>query len=235
VRSRPILFVSNHSSYLDISVLGSLIDASFVAKAEIAKWPLFGFLAKLQRTVFIERRASHSARHRDEISRRLQHGDALVVFPEGTTGDGNRVLPFKSALFAAASRMVDGAPLMVQPISIAYVRLDGVPLGREWRPYCAWYGAMEMPPHLWQFLGLGTITVEVVFYPPIDIASAAADAGLSWSEDGDRPGVAAARKALAERCYTVVSHGVSQALAGEAPAVNDEAALHPSARHGTAA
>ena len=234
VRSRPILFIANHTSYLDVSVLGSLIDASFVAKAEIAKWPLFGLLAKLQRSVFIERRASHSVRHRDEIGRRLQHGDALVVFPEGTTSDGNRVLPFKTALFAVASRTVDGKPLVVQPISIAYVRLDGMPLGREWRPYFAWYGAMDMPPHLWQVLGLGTVTVEVVFHPPLDIASAAAEAGLTWTEDGDRPSVAAARKALAERCRAVVSHGVATALAGEVASDESAAAASHGPQPGTA-
>jgi len=234
VRSRPILFIANHTSYLDVSVLGSLIDASFVAKAEIAKWPLFGLLAKLQRSVFIERRASHSVRHRDEIGRRLQHGDALVVFPEGTTSDGNRVLPFKTALFAVASRTVDGKPLVVQPISIAYVRLDGMPLGREWRPYFAWYGAMDMPPHLWQVLGLGTVTVEVVFHPPLDIASAAAEAGLTWTEDGDRPSVAAARKALAERCRAVVSHGVATALAGEVAIDESAAAASHGPQPGTA-
>jgi 1-acyl-sn-glycerol-3-phosphate acyltransferase len=228
VRKRPILFISNHTSYLDISVLGSLIDGSFVAKAEIADWPLFGLLAKLQRSVFIERRASHSVRHRDEIGRRLEKGDALVVFPEGTTSDGNRVLPFKSALFAVASRTVDGAPLTVQPISIAYVRLDGVPLGREWRPYCAWYGAMEMPPHLWQVLGLGTITVEVAFHPPLDIASAAAAAGVAWTEDTDRPRAAAARKALAERCWSIVAHGVAAELAGEPVIDGNGAGPHPS-------
>lgn len=235
LRSRPILFISNHTSYLDISVLGSLIDASFVAKAEIAKWPLFGLLAKLQRSVFIERRASHSVRHRDEIGRRLQHGDALVVFPEGTTSDGNRVLPFKTALFAVASRTVDGKPLVVQPISIAYVRLDGMPLGREWRPYYAWYGAMEMPPHLWQVLGLGTVTVDVVFHPPLDIAAAAAEAGLAWAEDADRPTIAAARKALAERCRALVAHGVSAALAGEGSAVHDNVVAAASASRDGAA
>jgi 1-acyl-sn-glycerol-3-phosphate acyltransferase len=228
--ARPILFVSNHTSYLDVSVLGSLIDVSFVAKAEIAKWPLFGLLAKLQRSVFIERRASHSVRHRDEIATRLAQGDALVVFPEGTTDSGNFVLPFKSALFAVAARTVDGAPLVVQPISIAYVRLDGVPLGREWRPYCAWYGAMELAPHLWQLLGLGTITVEVVFHAPLDIASVASDAGLSWTKDADRASIAAARKALAERCRAVVAHGVSAALTGEA-----EVALSGPSSPGTAA
>jgi lyso-ornithine lipid O-acyltransferase len=210
--SRPILFVSNHTSYLDITVLGSLIDVSFVAKAEIADWPLFGLLAKLQRSVFIERRASQSVRHRDEIATRLADGDALVIFPEGTTGDGNRVLPFKSALFAVAARTVAGAPLVVQPISIAYVRLDGVPLGREWRPYCAWYGAMDMPPHLWRLLGLGKIAVEVLFHPPLDIAAAAVDAGLPWGNEPDRVTVAAARKVLSERCHMIVARGVSAAL-----------------------
>ena len=222
--TRPILFVANHTSYLDITVLGSLIDVSFVAKAEIADWPLFGLLAKLQRSVFIERRASHSARHRDEIGKRLDEGDALVIFPEGTTDDGNHVLPFKSALFAVAERTVNGAPLLVQPISIAYVRLDGMPVGREWRPYYAWYGGMEMPGHLWQVLGLGTVTVEVLFHPPLDIASAAAGAGLDWNEAPDRPTVAAARKALADRCRTAVVRGVSTALSGGAETAASEQA-----------
>lgn len=216
--SRPILFVANHTSYLDITVLGSLIDVSFVAKAEIADWPLFGLLAKLQRSVFIERRASHSVRHRDEIGKRLDAGDALVIFPEGTTDDGNRVLPFKSALFAVAERTVSGTPLLVQPISIAYVRLDGMPVGREWRPYYAWYGGMELPGHLWQVLGLGTVTVEVQFHPPLDIAQAAAGAGLAWGGAPDRPTIAAARKALADRCRTAVARGVSDALSGGADA-----------------
>lgn len=219
---RPILFVSNHTSYLDITVLGSLIDVSFVAKAEIADWPLFGWLAKLQRSVFIERRASHSARHRDEIGKRLDQGDALVIFPEGTTDDGNHVLPFKSALFAVAERTVHGRPLTVQPISIAYVRLDGMPLGREWRAYYAWYGAMEMPDHLWQVLGLGKVSVEVTFHPPLDIASAAELAGLTWGAAPDRPTVTAARKVLAERCRDAVAHGMAAALAGEPAVITQE-------------
>jgi 1-acyl-sn-glycerol-3-phosphate acyltransferase len=212
---RPILFVANHTSYLDITVLGSLIDVSFVAKAEIADWPLFGWLAKLQRSVFIERRASHSARHRDEIGKRLDQGDALVIFPEGTTGDGNHILPFKSALFAVAERTVRGRPLTVQPISVAYVRLDGMPLGREWRAYYAWYGAMDMPDHLWKVLSLGKVSVEVTFHPPLDIVSAARHSGLAWDGTPDRPTVTAARKVLADSCRSVVVHGVATALAGE--------------------
>lgn len=228
--ARPILFISNHTSYLDITVLSSLIDVSFVAKAEVAGWPLFGLLAKLQRSVFIERRASHSHLHRDQIRERLDMGDALVIFPEGTTNDGNRVMPFKSALFAVAERTAHSAPLVVQPISIAYVRLDGMPIGREWRPYCAWYGAMDMPGHLWRAVGLGHITVEVRFHPPLDIAEAAAAAGLRWSPEADRATVAAARKALAERCRAAVAHGIAESLAGG----RDVSPLPPRA-HGAAA
>jgi 1-acyl-sn-glycerol-3-phosphate acyltransferase len=212
--TRPVLFISNHTSYLDITVLGSLIDASFVAKAEIAGWPLFGLLAKLQRSVFVERRSRHARQQRDDIAKRLGDGDALVVFPEGTTDDGNHVLPFKSALFAVAEREIHGEPLLVQPISIAYVRLDGMPLGREWRPYYAWYGGMDMPGHLWRVLGLGHVTVEVQFHHPIDIRSAAIAAGLDWNEPRDRAAMAAARKALAEACRTVVAHGVAQSITG---------------------
>ena len=107
-RDQPVLFVANHASYLDIVVLGSLIPGSFVAKAEIAGWPLFGLLAKLQRTVFIDRRGSRAADHRDDIGARLEAGDNLILFPEGTSSDGNRVMPFKSALFSVAERQVRG-------------------------------------------------------------------------------------------------------------------------------
>ena len=100
---RPTLFVANHTSYLDIEIMGAAIEGSFVAKAEVARWPIFGWLAKLQRTIFVERAdRAGAARQRDEIRRRLDEGDNLILFPEGTSGDGIHVLPFKSTLFAAA-------------------------------------------------------------------------------------------------------------------------------------
>src|SRR5271163_1863095 len=97
---RPVLFAANHVSYTDITILGSLIPGSFIAKAEVAKWPLFGWLAKLQRTVFVDRRIRSTAQQRDAIADRLAARDALILFPEGTSGDGNFVLPFKSSLFS---------------------------------------------------------------------------------------------------------------------------------------
>src|SRR5437764_4698993 len=159
--TRPVLFAANHISYLDITIFGSLIAGSFIAKHEVAAWPLFGWLAKLQRSVFIDRQVRSTAQQRDSIAGRLAAKEALILFPEGTSGDGNRVLPFKSALFSAVESVAGSAPVVVQPVSIAYVRLNGVPMGRLYRPFFAWYGDMEMAPHLWTLLGFGIVTVNV--------------------------------------------------------------------------
>jgi lyso-ornithine lipid O-acyltransferase len=194
---RPTLFVVNHVSYTDITILGALIKGSFVAKSEVARWPLFGLLAKLQRTVFIERRAHRTAAQRGAIVERLAAGDDLILFPEGTSSDGSRVLPFKSALFSAATTCAGGGrSVVVQPVSIAYVRLNGVPMGRLYRPFFAWYGDMDMASHLWTQLGLGIATVSVEFHAPV-LASAFAS-----------------RKALAAYCQGVVAEGVARALSG---------------------
>ena len=101
-RARPTLFVSNHVTYFDIPVLGSILPVSFVAKVEVAQWPGYGLLAKLQRTVFVDRRRHTTAKQRDSIQARLAAGDPLVLFPEGTSNDGNRILPFRSALLSVA-------------------------------------------------------------------------------------------------------------------------------------
>jgi 1-acyl-sn-glycerol-3-phosphate acyltransferase len=193
---RPVLFAANHVSYTDITVLGSVIPGSFIAKAEVADWPFFGWLAKLQRSVFVDRQARNTAVHRDVISQRLASGDALILFPEGTSGDGNRVRPFKSALFAAAQRAEGSSPVIVQPVSLAYTRLDGMPIGRFYRPLFAWYGAADLAPHMWAMAGLGTVEVVVEFHPPTFLT----DCG--------------SRKALAAYCHARVSGGVAAALFG---------------------
>src|SRR5262249_5248396 len=120
----PVLFVSNHASYLDIPVLGSLIPASFVAKSEVARWPLFGVMAKLQRTVFIERRAERAGEHRDDLQKRLLEGGSVILFPEGTSSEGLTALPFKSSLFAAVENAGPSSNILVQPVSITCTGLD---------------------------------------------------------------------------------------------------------------
>ena len=194
--AHPTLYVCNHVSYLDIMILGSLIKGSFVAKSEVAGWPLFGWLARLQRSVFIERSGLKAARHRDALNQRLEDGDDLILFPEGTSGDGNQVLPFKSALFSVAERRPHDMPLLVQPVSIAYTRLDGVPMGRYLRPLFAWYGDMEMGGHLWHVAGLGWATVVVEFHPPATIEAFGS------------------RKMLSDYCQGRVTAGMSAALSG---------------------
>jgi 1-acyl-sn-glycerol-3-phosphate acyltransferase len=204
---RPTLFVCNHSSYLDISVLGSIVTGSFVAKAEVASWPCFGYLAKLQRTVFVDRQRRTTTHHqRDQLAERLAAGDNLILFPEGTSNDGNRTLPFRSALFGVAERKEENGrseplPLTIQPVSLAYVRLNGMPIGRSLRPFLAWYGDMELLGHLWQVAGLGRITVAVEFHPPVTLAQFGS------------------RKGLSEHCQRVVAEGVAAAIAGRREAV----------------
>ena len=200
VPGRPTLFVANHMSYLDITVFGSVILGSFVAKAEVAGWPLFGLLAKLQRTVFVDRKRGSTAQQRDGISERLAAGDDLILFPEGTSSDGIHVLPFKSALFSVADRTIDGEPLTVQPVSLAYTRLDGMPIGRARIPFFAWYGDMDLGGHLWRVAGLGRVSIELTFHPPVSLAALGS------------------RKALAAHCYAVVAAGVAASLAGRRPA-----------------
>jgi 1-acyl-sn-glycerol-3-phosphate acyltransferase len=193
---RPVLFAANHVSYTDVTVLGSMIAGSFIAKSEVANWPFFGCLATLQRTVFVDRRLRNTAIQRDAISERLAVGDALILFPEGTSGDGNRTLPFKTALFGAAAATGRIGSVHVQPISLAYTRLDGIPIGRAYRPFFAWYGAMGLVTHLWGMIGLGTVEVVVQFHPPTLLA----DCGSC--------------KALAGYCYARVAGGVAGALSG---------------------
>lgn len=196
-RHRPTLFVSNHTSYLDITILGSVIPASFIAKAEVARWPLYGQLAKLQRTVFVDRKRQTSHRQRDDIQRRLDAGDNLILFPEGTSNDGNRVLPFRSALLSVAETpTTEQRRLAVQPVSIAYVGLNGIPMGHGLRPLVAWYGDMSLGPHLWQFSRLGKIKVIVEFHPAVDL-----------DEIGGR-------KNLTRHCMAAVSDGIERAITG---------------------
>jgi len=207
---KPTLFVCNHSSYLDITVLGSLIRGSFVAKSEVAGWPFFGLLAKLQRTVFVDRQRRASAhQQRDQLAQRLDAGDNLILFPEGTSSDGNRTLPFRSALFGVAEREVEGAeaaPLTIQPVSLAYVRLNGMPIGRSLRPFLAWYGDMELVGHLWHVAGLGRITVAVEFHPLVTLAQFGS------------------RKALSDHCQRAVAEGVANAIGGRRDGADKAAA-----------
>ncbi|MBB4143455.1 lysophospholipid acyltransferase family protein [Rhizobium rhizoryzae] len=164
---RPLMIAANHASWKDILVLGSVADVVYVAKAEVANWPVFGVLAKLQKTIFVEREQKRKAGDQvNEIASRLGGGEIVVLFPEGTTSDGNRLLDVKSSLFGAASAAVASSPegvVYVQPVSIAYTGIYGMPMGRYYRPIAAWPGDIELTPHLMGVLKAEALEVDVDF------------------------------------------------------------------------
>lgn len=172
VDARPLLIVANHSSWLDISIITSLAPVVFVAKSEIARWPFFGLLAKLQRSVFVERgRRQKTGEVNAQIAQRLAEGDPVLLFGEGTAGDGNRVLPFRTALIGAARDAIASAghvnQVWIQPLSIAYVSQQGIALGRHLRPRAAWYGKMKLTEHIGRIVRTGAIDVSVTWGEPI--------------------------------------------------------------------
>jgi 1-acyl-sn-glycerol-3-phosphate acyltransferase len=194
--ARPTLFVSNHVSWLDIVVFGALLKAAFIAKREVAGWAGFGGLARLSRTVFIDRQRRRTADQRDIMAARIESGDSLILFAEGTSSDGMRILPFKSAFLVLAEHSPNGRPLPVQPVAIAYYRLNGLPVGRRLMPVFAWVGGENLLPHLWNYLSRGTAEVAVVFHPPVTI---------------DR---FPSRKEMAVYCRDVIARSVSDVHAG---------------------
>lgn len=167
----PTLVLANHVSWLDIPVMGSLRPLSFIAKQEIAGWPVVGAMARLQRCVFLDRtRKAATAEVNALVAGRLAGGDAIVLFPEGTTGDGTRLLPFRSSLVGAARAALAGAELdhiSLQPLAIVYTRRNGLPVTRPERPDIAWYGDMELLPHLAAFVRGGPLDVVVSWGEPI--------------------------------------------------------------------
>lgn len=192
VRGGPVLFVSNHISWADIPVLGGTVDGAFVAKSEVEAFAVVGWFATLARTVFIERdRRATAGDQRNAIAERLAAGESVILFPEGTTGDGVSLLPFKSALFAAV-----GGDAIVQPVTVAYTRLNGMPITRERLPDIAWVGDTDLWPHAVAFSALGRVRAELIFH------------------DAVRVGDFADRKALSRHCRTVIADGYERLMRG---------------------
>ncbi len=170
-KKRPLLIASNHISWTDIEVMASLFDMTFIAKSDIDAWPVIGRLFRLQRPIYVERsRRRKTGEQADEIAQRMAGDQPIVLFPEGTTGDGNMILPFKSSLFGAASKAIENGmreTVHIQPVAIVYTRIHGVPMGRLHRPLAAWIGDTDLWPHLSGLLRGGGIDVELHFGQPI--------------------------------------------------------------------
>lgn len=152
------LLVANHVSWMDIPVLGSLAQTSFLSKEEIRRWPLIGWLATTSGTVFIRRGGHQAAAVNDVIARRVRTGGTLILFPEGTTTDGRSVRPFYPRLLAAA---VDGG-LAVQPVAIRYFNRHG-----EIDDLAPFVGTESFPHHLSRLLRHRGLGVQVTFCPPL--------------------------------------------------------------------
>lgn len=191
---RPVVYVSNHSSWVDIPVVGGVLDGCFVAKADVAGWPVISTIARLGRTVFVSRSRASTAKERDAMRALLRAGDNLILFPEGTSSDGSRVLPFRTSFFAIAEATPGENPAdlpLIQPVSVVYDRLGGLPAGRASRPVFAWYGDMDILSHfrrLTQNIGL---RATVLLHTPLDPAR---------FED---------RKALSQAVWQIVADGAS--------------------------
>jgi 1-acyl-sn-glycerol-3-phosphate acyltransferase len=187
-RGRRVIYVANHCSWLDITVLGGQLEACFVSKNEVARWPVVNLIARLGRTVFVSRTRRATGRERDVMRARLAAGDDLLLFPEGTSSDGVRVLPFRSAFFSVAEG--DDPPL-IQPVSVAYDRLAGLPTRRSTRAVFAWYGDMNLAAHFWHLAQWNGMRASVLLHPPLD--------------PRDFP----TRKALAQACWEAVAGGAA--------------------------
>ncbi len=189
-KDRQTIYMSNHVSYMDVPVLGGLLPASFLAKQEVESWPLFGFLAKLQLTVYILRRRTAIAGEKSKIEQFLDSGRSMIVFPEGTSSSGLHVLPFKTSLFEM-KQAID-----IQPVTIAIVETDGKKaVTKEEHDIYAWPLEMETPLHihLWQFAKTPGAKLVIAFHEPIH------------AKPGDD------RKILAKACYDSVCKGLETA------------------------
>lgn len=167
--------VANHSSWLDIFVLNAKKRVYFVSKAEVAKWPGIGWLARATGTVFINRDRREAAAQVKLFEERLDAGHKLLFFPEGTSTDSRRVLPFKSTLFAAFFTPHLREVMHVQPVTVIY----HAPKGADSRFY-GWWGDMEFGPHMLQVLAARRHgLVEVVYHEPVKVSEFASRKALA--------------------------------------------------------
>ena len=159
------LIVANHLSWFDIVVIGTLAPLSFVAKSEVKSWPLFGQLALLQRTLFVDRRRGrHNRTDGTALAARLHKNQSIVIFAEATNSDGIKVLRFKSTLLAG----IEDAPhIPVQAMTMAYRRAHDMVMGRRQRMAYAWLGDISLLPHFYFMLAAPPSTVEITFHQPL--------------------------------------------------------------------
>ncbi len=189
---RPLILIGNHTSYLDIIILGSIMPICFIAKDEIRGWFLFGFLARMQNTIFIKRKNYKTLESLKNINDHIKNESAVVLFPEGTTNTGKKILVFKSSLF---NMFENNYILRLQNFSLCYTHVNNMPIDNRIRPQISWYGDMNMISHLANLLKLSCINVTVVFHKSLPIA------GMN-------------RKEISSYSYKQVKEGIDLAIDG---------------------
>lgn len=200
VPARAPLVVANHVSWLDIPALGGHAPLCFLAKKEVGEWPVVGLFARLQGCIFVDRGRSRAIPGVNrQLAQSLLAGSAPVLFPEATTGDGNRLLKFYSPHFQAAidggAAARGGQTVWLQPLAIRYTRRNGLPFDRLTRPFVAWYGDMALPPHLWDILRGGPVECELRY-----------GAAIAVTADSSRKALAAAAAAEIHACLTAIHY-----------------------------
>lgn len=189
---RPLLLVTNHLSYLDVVILGAAAPVRFTPKSEISSWPVIGGICRMCDAVFIDRRPEKISDMKQSLETALAGGNVISLFPEGSTGNGLHLLPFRSGFFSLAEEPIAGRELTVQPAAIHYTHIRRLPIDTTQWPHIAWYGDMQLVPHLLSLLKLGPINAELVFLPPVAL-----------SRFGDR-------KQLANHCQQAIGEAIGR-------------------------
>lgn len=187
-----VLHVGNHLSHFDILLVGSVLPARFIAKDDMQRWPGVGFIAGLQQTIFVSRKARDAPVVTAQIADAMRRGSPLVLFAEGTTSSGVRVAPFKSSLFAPVIDATGGDATQqqwqVQPFTLELLAVDGHAVRNAAdRDHYAYYGDMDAAAHVREFLRGGGAHLRLHLHAPIAVT----------------PGMS--RKALATLAYDAVA------------------------------
>jgi 1-acyl-sn-glycerol-3-phosphate acyltransferase len=177
VAGRPTLILSNHISWTDIIAIGSVADVTFVAKQEVSRWFFVGFISWMQRTLFVDRtRKTDARRTTREIGQRIAERGAVLLFAEGQSDIGTHVLPFRTALVGAAQHAMEEAgakDVMIQPLTVAYTKLQGLAIGRTDRTLIAWIKGKSIGQNIKEILTGGVKEITVAFGEPRIMAQGA--------------------------------------------------------------
>ena len=174
---RPTLLTANHISWTDIVAIGSVTPVAFVAKSEVGKWPVVSALARLQKTIYVDRtRRAGTGRTAEAMGKHMANGSPVVLFAEGQSDIGTHVLPFRSALVGAAQHAMEAAgatEVNIQPLTVAYTRLEGLPIRRNERSLVAWIKSKSIKQNIVEILSGPRKDVTVAFGTPQVLAHGA--------------------------------------------------------------